>query len=221
MNRRCAHRNRRCGAATLNHRSLAWLVTRSRRPVTSRVVSAAEAFVCAGYQVSCSVWVAEVDHTPYGGPCLASSRAAPVLERKQSGPTSHFGRSGAAGLQHLFYSGGQHVSTYVRHCVHHRHRGSGYPGCPGASEQTCPAEQVGPGRHGHVEVQDFATSPARATPSAPVNLNAASIAQLQTLPGVGASTAQRILDYRQKNGGFKKIEDVMNVKGVGEKSSSS
>ncbi|MEN3339730.1 MAG: competence protein ComEA [Acidobacteriota bacterium] len=58
----------------------------------------------------------------------------------------------------------------------------------------------------------------RATPSAPVNLNAASIAQLQTLPGVGASTAQRILDYRQKNGAFKKVEELMNVKGVGEKS---
>jgi competence protein ComEA len=64
-----------------------------------------------------------------------------------------------------------------------------------------------------------ASSPrVRATASAPVNLNAASIAQLQTLPGVGASTAQRILDYRQKNGAFKKIEELMNVKGVGEKS---
>jgi comEA protein len=58
----------------------------------------------------------------------------------------------------------------------------------------------------------------RATPGAPVNLNAATLAQLQTLPGVGASTAQRILDYRQKNGAFKKIEELMNVKGLGEKS---
>ena len=51
-----------------------------------------------------------------------------------------------------------------------------------------------------------------------MNLNSASAAQLQTLPGVGASAAQRIVDYRQKNGSFKKIEELMNVKGIGEKS---
>ncbi len=51
-----------------------------------------------------------------------------------------------------------------------------------------------------------------------MNLNTATQAQLETLPGIGASTAMRILEYRQKNGGFKKIEDLMNVRGVGEKS---
>lgn len=54
--------------------------------------------------------------------------------------------------------------------------------------------------------------------SAPINLNTASVAQLETLPGIGRSTAERILEYRQKNGSFKKIEDLMNVRGVGEKS---
>jgi competence protein ComEA len=59
---------------------------------------------------------------------------------------------------------------------------------------------------------------AKATAASPVNINSASVAQLQTLPGIGASTAQRIVDYRQKNGAFKKIEELMNVKGIGEKS---
>jgi competence protein ComEA len=52
----------------------------------------------------------------------------------------------------------------------------------------------------------------------PVNLNTATVAQLDALPGVGTSTAQRIVEYRQKNGTFKKIEELMNVKGIGEKS---
>jgi competence protein ComEA len=55
-------------------------------------------------------------------------------------------------------------------------------------------------------------------PVAVVNINTATSTELQTLPGVGAATATRILEYRQKNGGFKKIEDIMNVRGIGEKS---
>jgi competence protein ComEA len=54
--------------------------------------------------------------------------------------------------------------------------------------------------------------------SAPINLNTATAAQLESLPGIGARTAALIVEYRQKNGGFKKIEDLMNVRGVGEKS---
>jgi competence protein ComEA len=54
--------------------------------------------------------------------------------------------------------------------------------------------------------------------SAVVNINSATLSELETLPGIGARTAQRIVEYRQKNGGFKKIEELMNVQGVGEKS---
>lgn len=53
---------------------------------------------------------------------------------------------------------------------------------------------------------------------ATVDLNTATAAQLESLPGIGPKTAQRIIEYREKNGPFKKIEDLMNVKGIGEKS---
>jgi len=50
-----------------------------------------------------------------------------------------------------------------------------------------------------------------------VNLNTATSAELETLPGVGAKMAARIIEYRQKKGPFKKIEELMNVQGIGEK----
>jgi comEA protein len=59
--------------------------------------------------------------------------------------------------------------------------------------------------------------PANVVVQPSVNLNTATMAQLETLPGVGRSVAERIVEYRQKNGGFKKIEELMNVKGIGEK----
>ncbi len=68
------------------------------------------------------------------------------------------------------------------------------------------------------QAQKAAPPAAQAARVEPVNLNTASAAQLETLPGIGPKTAGLIIEYRQKNGGFKKVEDVMNVRGVGEKS---
>jgi competence protein ComEA len=61
-------------------------------------------------------------------------------------------------------------------------------------------------------------SDAASKPVAIVNLNTATSAELETLPGIGAKTAARIIEYRTKKGPFRKIEELMNVQGVGEKS---
>jgi competence protein ComEA len=51
----------------------------------------------------------------------------------------------------------------------------------------------------------------------PINLNQASFEQLERLPGVGPELAQRILDWRIAHGDFKRFEDLLDVKGIGEK----
>lgn len=49
-----------------------------------------------------------------------------------------------------------------------------------------------------------------------VNINTASVSELQTIPGVGESTANAIVEYRTKSGRFMSIEDVQNVSGIGQ-----
>lgn len=51
-----------------------------------------------------------------------------------------------------------------------------------------------------------------------VNLNTATDIELQSLPGVGPSKAKSIIEYREKNGGFKSIDEIKNIKGIGESS---
>ena len=65
----------------------------------------------------------------------------------------------------------------------------------------------------------FAALPAVAAEAGKtVNVNTASVEQLQLLPHVGPAVAARIVEHREKNGAFKQAEDLMQVRGIGEKS---
>lgn len=59
--------------------------------------------------------------------------------------------------------------------------------------------------------------PAQSSQSSKININTATKEQLDTLPGIGEVTAQRIVDYREQHGKFQKIEDIMNVSRIGPK----
>ena len=67
-------------------------------------------------------------------------------------------------------------------------------------------------------VSGTAMAAGKPAPTAKVNLNTASVEQLTTLPGVGPKLAARIVEYRQKSGAFRSTQELINVKGVGEKS---
>jgi competence protein ComEA len=59
-------------------------------------------------------------------------------------------------------------------------------------------------------------SSSASVPAAPVNINTATLEQLDALQGVGPATAQKIIDYRTANGPFKRIDDIKNVTGIGD-----
>ena len=54
-------------------------------------------------------------------------------------------------------------------------------------------------------------------PAKPIDLNVANVKELQELPGVGPVTAQRIIEMREKSGRFRRVEDLLAVRGISQK----
>ncbi len=72
-------------------------------------------------------------------------------------------------------------------------------------------------RRGAAAAPVVAATPGAEAPAPPVNLNSATLEQLDTLDGVGPVTAEAIIAYRQEHGGFRSVEDLGEVSGIGPK----
>ena len=83
-------------------------------------------------------------------------------------------------------------------------------------QQVVVPRRVGGGAASAAAAAPGAPAPAGAAAS-PVNLNTATAEQLDTLDGVGPATAQKILDWRREHGGFRSIDDLAQVPGIGPK----
>ena len=66
------------------------------------------------------------------------------------------------------------------------------------------------------QTSSYSNYSATSTKSNKININKATQTELETIPGVGPSTALKIIEYREQNGKFKSIEDIKNVSGIGD-----
>ncbi|MFE2602360.1 helix-hairpin-helix domain-containing protein [Streptomyces mirabilis] len=76
---------------------------------------------------------------------------------------------------------------------------------------------TGPVMGGGSSATGIGGSVSGAAPSAPVSLNTATVDQLDTLPGVGPVLAQHIIDYRTQHGGFRSVDELREVNGIGDR----
>ena len=77
------------------------------------------------------------------------------------------------------------------------------------------AETVTGGQHIHIKF-NFHGNPESLLRNQKININTATVKELDSLPGIGPTMAKRIEEYRQSKGAFTSIEDIKHVKGIGD-----
>ncbi|WP_405887748.1 ComEA family DNA-binding protein [Streptomyces sp. NBC_01136] len=171
---------------------------------------------------------------PYGGRDAAQERPSAEPGASAGASPSQVGSSGTAivvdvsgkvrspGLQRL--PGGSRVEDALRAAGGAR-PGANTEGLNRArllvdGEQIvvgAPAPAVGAVTGGGAGATGTGRSVSGTTPSAPVSLNTATVDQLDTLPGVGPVLAQHIIDYRTQHGGFRSVDELRQVNGIGDR----
>ena len=88
---------------------------------------------------------------------------------------------------------------------------------PEATDETIPPRSNPTSTAKPVETKPKENKPAENKVTFPVNINSASKGELDALPGIGEVLAQRIIDYRSANGPFQSVDELIKIKGIGEK----
>jgi competence protein ComEA len=135
----------------------------------------------------------------------------PVNARVVDAVTAAGGATDVADLEAINLA--QTIADAEQIYVPHKNSPSKHPNAPAPRlrpSRTSSASSAGP-------TSSSGTSSVVSTPTAssPLNLNTASAAQLDLLPGIGPSTAQAIVTYRTSKGPFSKVDDLLNVRGIG------
>jgi competence protein ComEA len=164
---------------------------------------------------------------------LLGARYVRAAGGPQAGPVPASARPGAVEVR----PGGRGAVVHVAGAVR---RPGVYSLGPGARVQDAVRRAGGPRRSANVDAVNLAAKvadgqqivvPTKApaavgaaiapapgeAPSAPVSLGSATLEKLQTLDGVGPATAEKILAYRSEHGGFRSVDDLANVPGIGPK----
>ena len=153
---------------------------------------------------------------PWAWPDAAGAAAGAVIVVDVSGKVREPGYPAVAGR----FPGRRCAAGRRRGAARHEHRGTQPGAAPRGRRAGGGRRPSGPWRArcgGRSGCRGLRRSRRGAAAAAPVPLNTATVEQLDTLPGVGPVLAQHIIDYRTQHGGFRSVDELREVNGIGDR----